>query len=67
MIEGLCSAVEHLAVGEGEIVLAVKDTRRAKKREELPVIISTLEEDLVTTTDTSIEERCRKKYREVRK
>ena len=34
VIEGLHSAVERLAVGEGEMVLAVKDTRRTKKREE---------------------------------
>ena len=46
VIEGLRSAVERLAVGEGEMVLAAKDTRRTKKREESPVIIPTSEEDL---------------------
>ena len=56
VIEGLCSAVEHLAVSEGEMVLAAKDTRRTRKREELPVIVPTSEEDLSTATDTSEEE-----------
>ena len=67
VIEGLRSAVERLAVGEGEMVLAAKDTRRTKKREESPVIIPTSEEDLATATDTSEEERRREKRREVRK
>ena len=67
VIEGLRSAVERLAVGEGEMVLAAKDTRRTKKREESPVIIPTSEEDLATATDTSEVERRREKRREVRK
>ena len=67
VIEGLRSAVERLAVGEGEMVLAAKDTRRTKKREESPVIIPTSEEDLATATDTSEEERHREKCGEARK
>ena len=58
VIEGLHSAVEQLAVEEGEMALAVKDTRKTKKREESPVIIPTSEEDLATATDTSEEEHC---------
>ena len=55
MIEGLCFAVEHLAVGKGEMVPAAKDTRRTKKKEESPIIVPTSEEDLATATDTSKE------------
>ena len=67
VIEGLRSAVEQLAVGEGEMALAAKDTRKTKKREESPVIIPTLQEDLAIATDTGEEERCHGKRREVRK
>ena len=49
------------------MVLAVKDKRRPKKREESPVIIPTSEEDLATATDISEEEQCHEKCREVRK